>query len=226
MNKVIAFDIYGTLIDTQAVLPRLHALIGERAVEVARLWRHKQLEYSFRRGLMDDYCDFALCTRQALVFACRSHGLAIDESLIDRAMQAYADLEAFADVPAALQALREQGLPLYAFSNGSAEAVARLLDRAGIRHCFESIVSVEEVRSFKPSPQVYAHLLRRCGSAATETCLVSSNAFDVLGAAHAGLRSAWLRRESSDPFDPWEMCPDITLEHLGQLPGRLPEVFR
>lgn len=226
MNKVIAFDIYGTLFDTQAVLPRLHTLIGERAAVVARLWRHKQLEYSFRRGLMDDYCDFALCTHQALVFACRSYGLTIDEPLIEQAMQAYADLDVFADVPAALQELREQGMRLYAFSNGTATAVQRLLKRAHIDHCFEAIVSVEEVRCFKPSPKVYAHLLRRSGSSAANTCLVSSNSFDVLGAAHYGLRSAWLRRESTDQLDPWDKEPEITLECLGDLAARLPEVFR
>lgn len=226
MNNAVAFDIYGTLIDTQAVLARLTDLIGDKAPAVSRLWRQKQLEYSFRRGLMRDYCDFSVCTRQALVFACREHAVAIGEEAIELAMQAYAELDAFADVPAGLEALHKQGMHLYAFSNGSRAAVERLLERAGIGHYFTAVVSVEDVRSFKPNPDVYAHLVRRCGVPAAQLCLVSSNPFDVLGAAHAGLRSAWLRRDPASQFDPWETQPDITLERFSDVASRLPQIYR
>lgn len=226
MRHAIAFDIYGTLIDIQAVLARLIELVGNKAPAISRAWRQKQLEYSFRRGLMGDYCDFSVCTRQALIFACNEQGIEATDELVERAMQAYADLDAFADVPAGLAALHKQGMQLYAFSNGSRAAVQRLLERAGIGHYFRSVVSVEDVRSFKPDPAVYDHLLRSCGVPATQLCLVSSNSFDVLGAAHAGLRSAWLRRDPASQFDPWETQLNITLEGFGELASRLPEVYR
>lgn len=226
MNNAVVFDIYGTLIDTQAVLTRLAELVGDKALAISRVWRQKQLEYSFRRGLMGDYCDFSVCTRQALIFACREHEVEAREDMVERAMQAYADLDAFADVPAGLAALHKQGMQLYAFSNGSRAAVQRLLERAGIGHYFRSVVSVEDVRSFKPDPAVYAHLLRSCDVPEDQLCLVSSNPFDVLGAAHAGLRSAWLRRDPASQFDPWERQPDITLEGFGEVASRLPEVYR
>jgi len=63
MNRTVACDVYGTLMDTQAVLTRLTALVGEKAPAVSAVWRQKQLEYSFRRGLIRDYCDFSVCTR-------------------------------------------------------------------------------------------------------------------------------------------------------------------
>lgn len=224
MVTAVAFDIYGTLIDTQAVLGRLTALIGDKALAVSRLWRQKQLEYSFRRGLMRDYCDFSVCTRDALIFACREAGVTIGEAAVEQAMQAYAELAAFPDVRAGLQALRDKGVRQYAFSNGSCEAVERLLQRAGIRDYFAEVVSVEAVRSFKPDPEVYAHLLHVCGLPAARVCLVSGNPFDVLGAAHAGLRTAWLRRDPAGVFDPWGVEPAITLESLDGIAGRLPGV--
>lgn len=226
MRHAIAFDIYGTLIDTQAVLTRLIELVGNKAPTISRAWRQTQLEYSFRRGLMGDYCDFSVCTRQALIFACNEQGIEATDELVERAMQAYADLDAFADVPAGLAALHTQGLQLHAFSNGSRAAVQRLLERAGIDQYFRSVVSVEDVRSFKPDPAVYAHLLRSCSVPAAQLCMVSSNPFDVLGAAHAGLRSAWLRRDPASQFDPWERQPDITLEGFGEVASRLPGVYR
>ena len=226
MNSAVAFDIYGTLIDTQAVLTRLTELVGDKAPAISKAWRQKQLEYSFRRGLMGDYCDFSVCTRQALVFSCREQGVEATDELVASAMQAYADLDAFADVPAGLAALHGQGLQLHAFSNGSRTTVQRLLERAGIAHYFSSVVSVEDVRSFKPDPAVYQHLLRSCGVSAAQLCLVSSNPFDVLGAAHAGLRSAWLRRDPASLFDPWERQPDIILEGFAEMTKRLPALFQ
>jgi len=220
--SAVAFDIYGTLIDTQGVLVRLTALIGDKALAVSRAWRQKQLEYSFRRGLMRDYCDFSVCTRDALVFVCREAGVTIDEAAVEQAMQAYAELEAFPDVRAGLQALHERGVRQYAFSNGSRAAVERLLLRAGIRDYFAAVVSVEAVRSFKPDPAVYAHLVGVCGLPAAQVCLVSANPFDVLGAAHAGLRTAWLRRDPASVFDPWGAEPDIVLESLDGIASRLP----
>jgi 2-haloacid dehalogenase len=220
--SAVAFDIYGTLIDTQGVLVRLTALIRDKAPAVSRSWRQKQLEYSFRRGLMRDYCDFSVCTRDALVFACREAGVTIDEAAVEQAMQAYAELEAFPDVRAGLQALHERGVRQYAFSNGSRAAVERLLLRAGIRDYFAAVVSVEAVRSFKPDPAVYAHLVGVCGLPAAQVCLVSGNPFDVLGAAHAGLRTAWLRRDPASVFDPWGAEPDIVLEGLEGIASRLP----
>ncbi|MDH1933235.1 HAD hydrolase-like protein, partial [Pseudomonas sp. GD03696] len=102
----------------------------------------------------------------------------------------------------------------------------RLLEGAGIRHYFDAVVSVEEVRSFKPDPAVYTHLLYNCGVPAGQLCLVSSNPFDVLGAGHAGLQTAWLRRDPENLFDPWGMRPNITLESFGEVASRLPELFQ
>lgn len=181
MIKAVAFDIYGTLIDTQGVLGQLTQLIGEKAVVVAKTWRQKQLEYSFRRGLMRDYCDFSVCTRQALIFACREQLIELDSADIQLLMDTYSELDAYADVGEALEEMGSSGLHLYAFSNGSKQAVERLLQHANVRAFFTEVVSVEAVRSFKPAPEVYDHLIDVCALPCAEVCLVSSNPFDVLG---------------------------------------------
>src|SRR6185369_4855319 len=67
-NAVLAFDIYGTLIDPFHMEEHLRAAFGEKAREASELWRSKQLEYSFRRALMKQYQNFGECTAQALRF--------------------------------------------------------------------------------------------------------------------------------------------------------------
>ncbi|MBD3610314.1 MAG: HAD-IA family hydrolase, partial [Gammaproteobacteria bacterium] len=70
MSTTIAFDVYGTLIDTHGVKLVLEKHVGEQATAFSNLWRDKQLEYSFRRGLMQNYQNFAVCTRNALDYTC------------------------------------------------------------------------------------------------------------------------------------------------------------
>ena len=52
MATTLAFDVYGTLINTHGVLSLLDDMIGDNAQAFSNTWREKQLEYSFRRGLM------------------------------------------------------------------------------------------------------------------------------------------------------------------------------
>jgi len=226
MAEVLAFDVYGTLIDTHGVVTELTRRLGalgkaELAPEFSRRWRDKQLEYSFRRGLMGAYVSFDHCTEQALIFTDRALQAGLSEADRDHLMQVYAELPAFPEAAGALTRLAEAGVTCVAFSNGTATAVEGLLDQAGIRGHFADVVSVDEVKRFKPDPAVYAHLRHRLESEPGDTWLISSNAFDVIGARHAGLHAAWVRRSPEAPFDPWGVEPDLTVSDLDALASRL-----
>lgn len=222
MKKVLAFDVYGTLIDTHGVIEELKDRIGDQALVFSQRWRDRQLEYAFRRGLMGAYADFAQCTREALEYVDRALGTNLSDTDKERLMAVYARLPAFADAADALARMSDnRQVRCIAFSNGSRQAVSRLLEQAKILQHFEDIVSVEEVRRFKPDPAVYAHLRARVEATADDTWLVSSNPFDVIGAKHAGLHAAWVRRSAEAPFDPWGGEPDLTVGDLDELLDRL-----
>ncbi|TWC32736.1 2-haloacid dehalogenase [Pseudomonas sp. SJZ079] len=222
MSLTLAFDVYGTLIDPSDVIRQLRQWLGPKAEGFYRRWRDKQLEYSFRRGLMGAYVDFSQCTREALAYTCAAEQAPLDAQAQQRLLEAWAHLPAFADSAAGLAQLQGQGAQLYAFSNGCRSAVRALLAQAGLLNFFREIVSVEEVRSFKPAAVVYQHLLTRTQSTADETWLVSSNPFDVLGAAHAGLHSAWIKRTATAVLDPWGIEPDRQVASLLELAEQLP----
>jgi 2-haloacid dehalogenase len=221
MAVVLAFDVYGTLIDTDGVRAALEKWVGDRSSSFARLWREKQLEYAFRRGLMQEYRAFSVCTRDALEYACLSHGLTLDRDARQELMAVYRVLPAFGDAGPALQALQAAGCRIYAFSNGEAEAVRSLLRNASLERFFLDIVSVDEVETFKPSPAVYRHFLRRSGARGSEAWLISSNPFDVIGGLASGLRAAWVRRSPDAVFDPWGYDPTLTLGSLLELEGAI-----
>ncbi len=221
MAITLAFDIYGTLIDTTGVAHALQKHVGERAAAFAGLWREKQLEYSFRRGLMRQYDTFTVCTQQALEYACRFYSVEISDANKSELMTAYRALPAFADVEAGLREIQSAGMNMYAFSNGPRNDVQQLLQNAGIENFFRDIVSVDEIKSFKPDPAVYEYFLQRADTSSDNTWLISSNPFDVLGAMAVGMRAAWVQRSDKALFDPWGIKPTVTITNLSELAGAI-----
>jgi len=221
MTITLAFDVYGTLIDTHGVVSALEKHVGNKAAEFSRTWREKQLEYSFRRGLMQNYADFAVCTSNALDYTSAYYKLALSKKDKEELTDVYKLLPAFADVKEGLAQAEQAGFRMFAFSNGSAEAVESLLENAGIRGYFLGVVSVDEMKSFKPNPGVYSHFLRRAGAVGAEAWLVSSNPFDVIGAISSGMRAAWVKRSPEAIFDPWGIEPTLTANSLLNLAGQI-----
>jgi 2-haloacid dehalogenase len=221
MPTVLAFDVYGTLIDTHGVVIKLQEFVGDAAEEFSQVWREKQLEYSFRRGLMRIYDTFGVCTSQALDYtsAYLDVGLTADQKTA--LLTEYRDLPAFNDVEESLVGLETDGYSLYAFSNGTADAVETLLLEADIRDLFNGVVSVDDCQTFKPNPDVYEHLLNTTSALASETWLISSNPFDVIGAISSGLRGVWVQRSAASIFDPWGIEPTITISSLHALREQL-----
>lgn len=221
MPTTLGFDVYGTLIDTQGVLSNLEAMIPDKAKAFSTTWREKQLEYSFRRGLMQNYVNFSVCTSQALEYCCQLYDVSLSEAQKNELLASYSVLPAFDDVAGSLAQLKDAGFSLYAFSNGSGDAVNTLLNNAGIRQFFEAVVSCDDLRSFKPNPAVYGHFLRQSNASVDRAWLVSSNPFDVIGARSAGMRAAWVQRSSSAVFDPWGIEPTVTIKGLSDLQDKL-----
>mgnify|MGYP001824340138 FL=1 len=217
----LAFDVYGTLINTHGVVSALEELVGDQAKAFSNTWRDKQLEYSFRKGLMQNYETFAVCTSQALDYTCVFYGTSLSAGQKQELMSLYRVLPAFDDVAEGLRRLQNSGFRLYAFSNGAADALEVLLNNAGIRELFLGVVSVDDIKSFKPNPAVYSHFLRQSQSTGSSAWLISSNPFDVIGAISSGMKSAWVRRSPEAIFDPWGIEPTITVNSLLELDKKI-----
>mgnify|MGYP003981902349 CR=1 FL=1 len=96
-----------------------------------------------------------------------------------------------------------------------------LLTHAEIRDFFLGVVSVDDLKSFKPNPAVYSHFLRKSGSSGANSWLISGNPFDVIGAISAGMKGAWVQRSPEAIFDPWGIEPTITVRELTELPTQI-----
>lgn len=217
MTTTLAFDVYGTLIDPFGISQRLEIIAGDKTPAFAQLWRDKQIEYLFRRALGRDYQPFSVCTSQALEYAARRFDVDLSVADKEELLASYRELPAYAEVPDALRRLQESGCRNYAFSNGEPVDLSYLLAHAGLDEALDGIVSVHDIKSYKPDPAVYEHFNRETATTPRQTWLVSGNPFDVIGAHKAGWRTAWVKRNAALQFDPWDIEPDATVADTSEL---------
>ncbi len=213
--EVLVFDAYGTLFDVHAVVQRCESFWTGQGARVSQLWRAKQLEWTWQRSLMRRYSPFTRVTRDALGYACETLGLALDEGRIAALMDEYLGLAAYPDVPGALETLKARGHKLAILTNGSPDMIEPLVEHSGLE--FSAVLSVDELKIFKPAPEVYELASRRLGADPQRVGFVSSNCWDALGAKSFGFRVWWINRAGA-PVDRLGLQPDGVLRSLGDLP--------
>jgi 2-haloacid dehalogenase len=218
--EALAFDMYGTLVDPVGISKQLERYLPEQALRLSEVWRQKQLEYTFRLAAMEHYEDFEQVTRKALDYALAVVGGELRPEQKDALIAQYNDLERFPDVEPGLERLKEAGHQMIIFSNGAPHMLQALMDAAELRPYFQGFVSVDEVKTYKPSPKTYRHAARRLERPIGEVRLVSSNPFDDIGAETAGMKSAWVDR-SGGLFDTLGSPPEIVVGTLTELADAL-----
>ena len=218
MVKALVFDAYGTLFDVRSVLGRCEEVFPGHGSDLTALWRSTQLQYTWLRSLMGKYEDFWRITQDGLVFACGSLGLAPSEEQVEYLMQAYLSLSPFPEIATALDAL--SGFPCSILSNGTPTMLQRVAQSTGLEGRFPHILSVDEVRIYKPSPVVYQLAEKRLGIQRDQIAFVSSNCWDVAGGKVFGFQAYWLNRQNA-PLEMLGFQPDGMIQTAMELPAVL-----
>lgn len=195
MNAIRAciFDAYGTLFDIHAPVAKVAARIGSSADALSRLWRQKQLEYTWLRALIPAHVEFWQITGDALDFALETHGID-DPELRRDLMDLYLELSAYDDAVQALKTLKAGGLVTGILSNGNPMMLDAAVQSAGLAPHMDKVISVEDAGIFKPSPKVYQLVPDALDITPAEVCFVSTNCWDANAAANFGFQVVWLNR--------------------------------
>ncbi len=183
--KACVFDAYGTLLDVHAPAASLAAELGERGSAISSQWRTKQLEYTWLRSLMGRYADFGQVTADALDYVLAAHGLS-GSPVREKLLSLYTSLAAYPDAVSCLEALKGDGARTGILSNGSPAMLAAAVDSAQIGSLLDYVLSVDTVRIYKPSPEVYKLAPDAFGVKPAEIAFVSGNGWDCAGAAAFG----------------------------------------
>jgi 2-haloacid dehalogenase len=215
--RACVFDAYGTLFDFASAASGCTDVLGDRAAALTRLWRDKQLQYTWLRAVQGRHADFWAVTGDALDFALAALELG-EVGLRERLMKLYLTLEAFPEVSPVLHSLRAAGLGTAILSNGTPAMLQAAVANAGLGALLDCVLSVEEVGVYKPHPMVYQLAVDRLALRPEAILFVSSNAWDAYAASAFGLRTVWCNRYGQ-ARERLPGAPDREVGSLDELPG-------
>jgi len=186
----VVFDVVGTLFDLGVLDDPLAELGAAEATREA--WFARLLDHSRVLTMIGEYAPFKAIATSTLRSLLARQGLDPDGagSVVSR----LAELPPYHDARSALELLREAGRRTAVLTNGGAEQTTKLLADNALDRLVDAIVTVEEVRAYKPDPRVYAHAAGRLGAVPQRLVLVAAHAWDVVGARHAGWDAVWVDR--------------------------------
>lgn len=213
--KALAFDAYGTVFDVHSVVALAEKMYPGKGKELSQLWRSKQIEYMFLRTIMGRYIPHNQNTEAGLMYSLKYLELPGGVSERRALMDAYERLSPFEDARQTLPKLN--GVKKAILSVGTPSLLKNLVDNAGIAEQFNALLSVDEVKVYKPHPRTYQLATDKFDLQRHEIGFVTSNFFDVAGAKAFGFQVIWINRNSSLP-DELGLLPDLELKSITQIP--------
>jgi 2-haloacid dehalogenase len=199
-----------------SVTVRIEAMLPGHGADLAKLWRTKQLEYTWLGSLMEARSDFGRVTEQALDYALAALTLPLGAAARRDLVDAWLELAPYPDVLPTLARLAPR--PRWILSNGTLAMLEPLVDATGLRPFLDGVLSVDAVDVYKPSPRVYALACERLALPASRIGFVSSNGWDATGAKAFGCTVWWVNRAGL-PAERHGPAPDFIVDALDKIAG-------
>lgn len=213
MSEAVVFDALGTLFQLRPLADRLEELGAPEGTPDA--WCERLLHSAAAVTLTGDFVPFAELAETALATTAARFGVELDP---DEVLPLFQRLPPYPDARPAVKRLEEAGAAWAVLTNGGAEQTQALLERAGLADRVWHVVSVEEVRAYKPHPAPYRRVVELLELPPERVTLVAAHGWDVLGAQAAGLRAVWVDRlEHRWPFPSPEPARAADLERAVEL---------
>lgn len=216
--KLIAFDVNETLLSLDPIRLKLEAIFG--ADPPIGEWFARLLHGSLIANTLDQHRAFGDIAAEALINLAGRRGLLLRaEDALD-AMAPMTDLPAHPDVMPAIERLHGAGFTMIALTNGSSEVASAQVKNAGLDDLLTRVISVDEVKVFKPDPATYHHAADVMGVGIDEMVLVAAHDWDCAGAMNAGAEAVFVLR----PGALWGLPsppPDKQVPDLGKFADAL-----
>ena len=221
--SVIVFDVNETLSNMEPMKARFTE-VGAPA-ELAALWFAQLLRDGFALAAAGGRESFATIGTGILRGLLRGFTANRDlDDAVRHIMAGFGELDLHPDVTDGIRSLKNAGYRLVTLSNGSTQVAETLLSRSGLRSEFEKLLSVEQASAWKPVRAAYDYAADACGVRPEDMVLVAVHPWDIHGASHAGLGTAWLNRAGHD-YPGHFRSPDFTVHTLSELANRLPTAW-
>lgn len=215
---VIVFDVNGTLTDLRALEPRFRRMFGARYP--VEQWFAEVIQYAMAVTASGGFVALGEIAGAVLEMAAAAYGVRLSRTEIREVRESMQSLPPYPEVRGALERLRRDGFRLAVLTNSAPSAMRAQLRHAGLDGCFERMLSVAEVKRYKPDPATYRYAARAMGVATRDILMTAAHPWDLMGAARAGCRTALVRRPGTAEF-PAGPRPDLAVSDLEELAERL-----
>jgi putative hydrolase of the HAD superfamily len=136
---------------------------------------------------------------------------------------AIAPIPGVLEVLTALKPRYRLGVISNTVGSGDAE-LAEALEKAGIRHLIDALVTSRDFGKAKPDPAIYAEGARRLHVPLDATVMIGDRLdTDVAGALNAGIPAVWLRHPGATPIQ--GIAPTHTIDRIADLPAWLDATY-
>ncbi|MEB0262791.1 MULTISPECIES: haloacid dehalogenase type II [unclassified Mucilaginibacter] len=197
-KPVILFDVNETLLDMTPIKERINTILDH--TDAFRIWFGLLLQYSLVANNTANYRDFPTIAGATLNMVAESFGLSIDDETKKSVLGLMTHLTAYPDVEPGLKKLSAAGFRLATLTNSPERVLTDQLNFAGIQAYFESTLSIDAIKTYKPSLNTYQWAAEQLGAGTGEIILVAAHGWDIAGAGLAGLQTAFISRKGQSLY--------------------------
>ncbi|MFN2476986.1 MAG: haloacid dehalogenase type II [Chthoniobacterales bacterium] len=191
--KAVALDVIGTLFRIQPLDGKLQKIgLAPSSLEI---WLPRVLRDAFGLESAGAFESFPTIASGTLAGLMSERGLEPDDSAIAQVIESIAELPAFPDVEPGLRAIRSAELRVAVLTNGTQSTTKKMLQHAGLGDLIDEVISVDDVRHWKPNSAVYLHAAGVLKVAPDELALIAAHDWDIDGASRAGLTTGYIARK-------------------------------
>ena len=195
-EKIYVFDAYGTLFDVDHACKEMAIQLGDNWEKLSRIWRQKQLEYSWLHNSMNEYDSFWKITKNSLEYAMNSlsmNSVKIKNELLDL----YFKIGAFEEIEEVLKKIKKNKIKTAILSNGSYDMLNSAVKNSKFDELISEVISVDECKKFKPHRDVYNLVIDKFNINKKNCIFFSSNCWDIHGASNFGFQTVWVNRKKN-----------------------------
>ena len=220
-KKFMIFDAYGTLLDINSPVKNfLKANKNNKLLKkwdtLCNVWREKQISYTWLLNITNSYYDFFTITKNSLNYALNYVDINLDEKTYRQLLNFYLNINPYSEVENVLNELKSFNYYNVILTNGNYFMIEQAIKNAKLESLIDNIISVEEIRLFKPDPRVYKFACEKLDCSSKDILFFSSNSWDIYGALNYGFDSVWINR-TSFPIENLPLKPEKIITNLNEI---------
>ena len=209
--KLVLFDVNETLLDMSKVKKKVNSVLGTK--HGFKIWFGLLLQYSLVDNAVSEYHNFSIIADVALDMAAVKLQTKVRDDDKKKVLQLFTQAPPYGEVKKGLELLKKAGYRLATLTNTPNSTQLLQLNKGDITKYFEATLSVDDIKRYKPALETYSWAAQKLQLPPTEIILVAAHGWDITGAFHVGMQTAFVARKGQELY-PLAPPPTFTGENL------------